>query len=239
VTIQGFTLRRAVYNIFVKDAAKTRILNNFFNVCRRYHIYMEGASEAEIAENRSRVGRYNVLTMRDSHDCLVRDNYHYEDPCGYMATESHRNTFLRNHFDSLSWYGITLINSNDNLIEDNLFHHGRILGFQIRQGGEGNRVVKNTFYGNRTEAILMGNAAKNNIIAQNNILANRGLSLTNESGSPVEAARNWWGATDGPGGAGPGSGDEVDGRVRFEPWLKAPVKNSWTDWLNQMLTPAQ
>ena len=36
------------------------------------------------------------------------------------------------------------------------------------------------------------------------------------------AANNWWGAADGPSGAGPGSGDSVNGDVNYTPFLTAP-----------------
>lgn len=41
--------------------------------------------------------------------------------------------------------------------------------------------------------------------------------------SPLEASGNWWGAADGPSGAGPGSGDAVNDRVSFTPFLTAPL----------------
>jgi len=39
----------------------------------------------------------------------------------------------------------------------------------------------------------------------------------------VDAAGNWWGDPSGPGGAGPGRGDEITGTVAYTPWLTAPV----------------
>jgi parallel beta-helix repeat protein len=227
VTIEGFTLSTAVFNIYVKAAKGTKIQHNFFDISRRYHLYLEDVAEVEITENRSRVGRYNFLTMRNGTGCTIRDNYHNEDPCGYTLINSHNNTMIRNHFDSLSWFGITFLDSNDNLVEDNLFEGGRILGFQCRSSCENNRILRNTFLGNRTEAILLTGDSKNNVITQNNILDNRGLALTNESANPVDAGGNWWGSADGPAGAGPGSGDSVDERVTFDEWLKGPVENSW------------
>jgi len=38
-----------------------------------------------------------------------------------------------------------------------------------------------------------------------------------------DATHNWWGANDGPGGAGPGSGDAVSANVDYDPWLTAAV----------------
>ncbi len=40
---------------------------------------------------------------------------------------------------------------------------------------------------------------------------------------PVMAEGCWWGATDGPAGAGPGSGDSVSTHVDFEPWADQDI----------------
>ncbi|HIE17169.1 MAG TPA: hypothetical protein EYP71_03135 [Dehalococcoidia bacterium] len=39
------------------------------------------------------------------------------------------------------------------------------------------------------------------------------------TGGPLDAENNWWGANDGPGGVGPGSGDAVSANVDYDPWL--------------------
>jgi len=39
----------------------------------------------------------------------------------------------------------------------------------------------------------------------------------------LNAQDNWWGAADGPGGVGPGSGDEVGEHVDYDPWLLGAV----------------
>ncbi|NQU12385.1 hypothetical protein HQ590_16440, partial [bacterium] len=39
------------------------------------------------------------------------------------------------------------------------------------------------------------------------------------TGGPLNATSNWWGAADGPGPVGPGSGDEVSLNVDYSPWL--------------------
>jgi len=40
--------------------------------------------------------------------------------------------------------------------------------------------------------------------------------------SNIDAAYNWWGSADGPGGVGPGKGDKVTKYTNFEPWLTEP-----------------
>ncbi len=42
------------------------------------------------------------------------------------------------------------------------------------------------------------------------------------TGVDIDATFNWWGAADGPGGVGPGSGDPVSAHVLYCPWLDGP-----------------
>src|SRR5690606_23360524 len=43
--------------------------------------------------------------------------------------------------------------------------------------------------------------------------------FSNNSSRIITAQNNWWGATDGPSGAGTGSGDAVGERVIYEPFI--------------------
>ncbi len=56
-------------------------------------------------------------------------------------------------------------------------------------------------------------------INQSEIQGNGAAGISNTNTVQVEAANNWWGAADGPGGDGPGSGDAVYGNVLYTPWL--------------------
>ncbi len=48
---------------------------------------------------------------------------------------------------------------------------------------------------------------------------NAGMGINNLGGAKAAAAYNWWGHASGPGGMGPGSGDEVSANVVYTPWL--------------------
>ncbi len=62
------------------------------------------------------------------------------------------------------------------------------------------------------------------IINNNNLTDNTGYGVFNlDSTIIVDARYNWWGDTTGPGGFGPGTGDEVNEFVNFIPWLGQPV----------------
>gem|GEM_PF-1031983 len=56
------------------------------------------------------------------------------------------------------------------------------------------------------------------------LTGNTGYGVRNvDSSVTVNAEYNWWGDSTGPGGVGPGTGDEVSEYVDYEPWLFASV----------------
>jgi hypothetical protein len=63
------------------------------------------------------------------------------------------------------------------------------------------------------------------IIFNCNIKNNGGYGVYNpNSADTVDARSNWWGNPSGPGGSGPGTGDEVSDYVLFDPWLQDSVE---------------
>jgi len=63
----------------------------------------------------------------------------------------------------------------------------------------------------------------------NDIFDNDGDGVYNDSGYMVDATENWWGDASGPGGEGPGTGDEVNENVDYEPWLMAPCGERYVE----------
>ncbi len=66
-----------------------------------------------------------------------------------------------------------------------------------------------------------------NRLRLNNVQGNTTNGVRNNDAPPLEASSNFWGATNGPSGAGPGSGDAVSGSVTFSPWLTSSVFNDF------------
>ena len=62
-------------------------------------------------------------------------------------------------------------------------------------------------------------------VNRNSISGNR-TGLTTNAIATIDATCNWWGAANGPSGAGPGSGDTVSPNVTFTPWLRSPNLNA-------------
>ena len=56
--------------------------------------------------------------------------------------------------------------------------------------------------------------------------------IRNNCTQPLVAWGNWWGDASGPGGEGPGTGDEVTGPVIYDPWLEASNQQMVLAWRN-------
>ncbi|BDE07441.1 hypothetical protein WPS_27170 [Vulcanimicrobium alpinum] len=86
------------------------------------------------------------------------------------------------------------------------------------------RITRNTLKGN-VNGVKVGQTAVTGssvVVANRNILTgNSTAGVNNLSSIQVDATCNWWGAKDGPGPIGPGSGDKVTANVTFSPWLRS------------------
>jgi parallel beta-helix repeat protein len=76
----------------------------------------------------------------------------------------------------------------------------------------------NNFTGNTT-GVYLSSAANNGLIAHNNNITGNGFGMQNDGPAIVNAQGNWWGAANGPGPVGPGSGDKVSTNVDYSNWL--------------------
>ena len=79
----------------------------------------------------------------------------------------------------------------------------------------------NNFVGNTTGVYLASSATNGLIAHNNNIVGNTTIGMQNDGPATVNAQMNWWGAVNGPGPVGPGSGDRVSTNVDFSNWLTA------------------
>jgi hypothetical protein len=65
-------------------------------------------------------------------------------------------------------------------------------------------------------------------VVDNHLSGNVPNGMTNKAAGLLVAENNWWGAADGPAGAGPGSGDPVSTNVDFDPWrVTSPPECPW------------
>ncbi|MDP9024831.1 MAG: hypothetical protein M3N13_05635 [Candidatus Eremiobacteraeota bacterium] len=89
-------------------------------------------------------------------------------------------------------------------------------------------VTKNDLH-NNINSVKVGTTAvalPNTVAAhRNRLTGNSGFGVNNLSTFNVDATCNWWGARNGPGPVGPGSGDKVTTNVTFAPWLTSANLN--------------
>ncbi len=77
----------------------------------------------------------------------------------------------------------------------------------------------NNIASNITGFLLTSGATGGLIAHNNNITGNSTIGMQNDGPATPNAQANWWGAANGPGPVGPGSGDKVSTNVDFSNWL--------------------
>jgi len=158
------------------------------------------------------------INLIQSPNCLVENNV-VESTAAFTASinaqnlsvghmrvaDASNNAQIRNNTLIGGNLGISLLGSAGVVIDSNIVRDTVNAG-SIR--GIGISVISSS----------TGAEAHNNNIEGN---ASFGMLVDGTSGV-VNATDNWWGASDGPSGVGPGSGDAVTTNVNFSPFLAAP-----------------
>jgi hypothetical protein len=135
----------------------------------------------------------------------------------------------------LQLYGVQfgLDPSEDVVVSNNTFTDcggpspGNMWALQLSEGIDGIDIVVNDFVSTNGDAINTrgtGWTLNPDIhVLNNNITGSTGFGVNNTVSGTLDAECNWWGATNGPGPVGPGSGDKVSTGVDYAPWLTAPA----------------
>ncbi len=130
--------------------------------------------------------------------------------------ESYDNTFTCNTIKKAMFAGIRIrSDAHDNTFEYNTITKTKLL---TRWAGE-------TYEETQGDGVIIDDSAGvENVFNNNNIYNNDDDGMENQTSTTVDAEDNWWGASDGPSGYGPGSGDAVSDNVDFDPWLTKKKK---------------
>jgi len=127
------------------------------------------------------------------------------------------DSLIANNGDTAADYGLWVhagvITATHSIIQQNAG-----IGLYVVNGGQASLTCGGV-YTNGSDGIRVGGGTLATI--GSSIHGNVGLGLNNTTGASVAAAYNWWGDPSGPGGVGPGSGDEVSANVVYAPWLTA------------------
>jgi len=104
-------------------------------------------------------------------------------------------------------------------------HYGRDLSENVKVEG-------NTFTGNDLGIYVFATQTELTGITFNfnNIAGNSRYGIWNQGGETLDATKNWWGHASGPGGRGPGDGDDISTKVLYSPWLGAELGTEPMTW---------
>jgi len=122
---------------------------------------------------------------------------------GAIDTPENNNTIVNNTISGL-YNGIRIVGNSARL--QNLVENTTIVG---------NTLTSNTYGVNVkgfTDNFIGG-------VHFNSIVGNQIYGIYDNSPATLNATCNWWGDASGPGGAGPGTGDNITENVRYSPWL--------------------
>ena len=153
-----------------------------------------------------------------------------------LQIDLHNSTVSGNTFDGngttacLQLFGsqFGLVPSDHVTVSGNTFNNCNVYGIQLSPDIHHifitNNMISNNVEGVNTRDITLWNVTGLEIhINDNNITNNTSFGVRNGQMGVLDAECNWWGAADGPGPVGPGSGDNVSPNVDFTPWLIMPA----------------
>jgi parallel beta-helix repeat protein len=133
----------------------------------------------------------------------------------YDKSIIHDNTYgIFDYAGNNNTYSNSNIHNNSyNVVIDGPSNADQVLGNLILDGSqEGVNVSPDS--GNPTNVVAHQNCIAGNVVYGMDVDPSLGV---------VNAENNWWGAADGPGPVGPGSGDKVTTQVDFTPFLTSPT----------------
>ena len=185
-----------------------------------------------------------ITGLANSGDCLVirsivedvrgGDGIVYGDPTG-AETTSPSMYLLLNRIARVNGDGISLHTHHasvfDNVVRECTGENGAIFvghhGTFLYIGA--NNIVQNHLRTTRwpdAAGLFVGpDATLSTYTFVNNYCGNTPSGMTNHTGIPLYAPQSWWGSSDGPSGAGPGTGDPVSEMILFEPWATSPLSD--------------
>ncbi len=148
------------------------------------------------------------ITLRENTIEGALDGLVARDDCPWAAStcDTFNVTIANNTFTDLARDGIRLEEGTSAAVRDV-------------------RVADTVLQGQQRGSALVLDGARQ-IQANANNLASFSVGLNASDAGPVDATENWWNASDGPGGEGPGSGlaivSDATSSIAFDPWLAEP-----------------
>jgi nitrous oxidase accessory protein NosD len=210
VLVAGFTLQGALEGVWVSASRRVTISDCMSCAHDSSGYYLWGSQDC-------------AVVRCEGSDCAVGI---YQG--GSVDIRIARNVFRRNrggrvpHLDDDVYPGIGVLMGNLSRgcrVEGNLLAENADWGMGVSLGVHEVSTLANTIRDNPT-GVFVGERGLT--MRDDNVAGNAEWGV--DAAVEVDARDVWWGAPDGPSGAGPGAGDVVPGTVRFRPWRRAPSR---------------
>ncbi len=218
--------------IQLTDCQGTVIQDNAILRNKRYGILLAGISQGSsnnwISKNRIEGSSIGVDIV-ESKNNTIQGNVFMENQYG-IYLENSENTDIISNVIKGCITGIDAINSTFKLEGNTISTNGfrsRLFGSSSQTGvhlfQSSAQIKGNSIDNDATDGIIFEQGSTGTVTG-NAIFANQGAGLKNlDPTVTIQAPANWWGDASGPGGDGPGSGDEVTGVVDYSNWLVQPL----------------
>ena len=120
--------------------------------------------------------------------------------------------------------GNTITNCGPSTIDGSASAGILVNSLYVAPGEVSRAVITNNTLTNNENGIIVGVGVDtpDEVIANFNNISGNSWGLRSFTAIPLDATNNWWGHESGPGGEGPGSGDEVTENVIYDPWADSP-----------------
>jgi len=202
----GIALRKTVQNRIEGFRTLSAQRDEFFNAYIQYH--------GESGVNIKKGSNGNIIAYY-----LIKNN---DDGIYFISSHNNRIQTCR---ITVNWRGIKMVDSEDNEIAKTVvaFNGWWFYRTGIHLDNSSGKITASMVSEDKADGIICERGS-HLTIRKSNICDNRGLGLINlDSSVVIDARDNWWGDASGPGGAGPGKGEAILGRVDISPWRSTPV----------------
>lgn len=185
--------------------------------------FMSSNAAIEMAGNRLAYLATGIIFDKESVGFCADNDIHNSTLGLYLNGESTINILMNRIYENADGVRVEDLEKEQAIIAGNEIYNNTDVKTGIRFVNARAKMIGNSIYGDAGNGI----AVEGDIlprIRNNNIMDNGGLGLMYMgSAGPVDARFNWWGEADGPGNAGPGTGDGVSTEVDYSPWRESPV----------------
>ena len=177
-----------------------------------YGIYFRDNSHANALVRYAVAGHGVCMRIDKSSYIKFEDDLFFSCNLGVRETDSQDNAYTLQRFEACHVpYGGMALSVADSY------------GTALQLENSSPQIEGCSFYDNEGDGIRSESGSQP-AIRGSNIHGNAGIGLNNLDPSvTIEARDNWWGAANGPGGEGPGDGDEISGTVDFAGWRPVTV----------------